>query len=173
MARARRDAAGGIHSLIELIRQHGEAINYDLRSELGLSLADVAARRLTLRELGSLLRLMPADGTAQWRYARRNPAPDRKAMDPPDDWWTAERDLLAGIRDDLAALFWTRTKDAQDGRNFPKPIPRPGVRSGAVKPDRLPPSEAMAVLARIGPSGGPGLNAGSDEHGEPDRTEGA
>lgn len=175
MARARRDAAGGITRLVELLGEHGEAINYDLRAELGLSLADVVTGRVSLRELGSLLRLMPVDGTAQWRHARRNPAPDREAVEPPDEWWTAERDLLAGIRDDLAALFWTKTKDAQDGRGFPTPIPRPGTRpkDAPEPPARLPQAQAISLLDRIGPSGRPSLDTGDDEHGEPEHTEGA
>lgn len=34
---------------------------------------------------------------------------------------------MADMVDTLRVLVWQKTKDAQDGRNFPKPIPRPGL----------------------------------------------
>lgn len=170
MARACRDAAGGIRGLIEFLTEHGEAVNFDLRAHCGISLSDVVARRVTLRELGSLLRHMPADGTAQWRHARRNPSPDVKAAEPPADWWVPERDLLAGISDGLSVLIWLHTEDARQGRNRPKPITRPGVKA-AEKPRRLPAGQAMALLARIGPASVDGPRP--EEGTETDRAESA
>ena len=38
--------------------------------------------------------------------------------------------LAASIADSLAWLVWSKTKDAQNNRNRPKPIPRPGVDDG-------------------------------------------
>jgi hypothetical protein len=174
VAGARGDGAGGIRGLVGLIEEHGEAIDFDLRQFCHVRLGDVVAGRVTLREFGSLLRHMPADGTAQWRHARRNPAPGRKGVEPPDDWWTPERDLLAGIADGISVLIWLQTKDAREGRNHPKPIPRPGVRKDA-PPKRLDPEAAMARLAAIGPSGGGRVRDGregeADHHGEPDEAQ--
>lgn len=51
--------------------------------------------------------------------------------------------LMADMVDTLRVLVWQKTKDAQDGRNFPARIPRPGVaeplaRKGSqVKPQPL------------------------------------
>jgi hypothetical protein len=171
VALARRGGPGGIRSLVELIEQHGEAIDADLQHHYRLSVADVITGRVTWRRFRGLLAGLPAEGTAQWRHARRNPAPDRKPVDPPDDWWTAERDLLASIIERLDVMLWRQTEDGHRGRNAPKPIPRPGVKA-ARKVTRLPAAEAAARLSRIGPlSGGPGLDAGADEHGEPDDAE--
>jgi hypothetical protein len=134
--RARRAGRGGISGLVELIRQHGEAIEFDL-APLGFGLADLVSGRLTFRRFRDLMASMPSDGTAMWRKGRRQkPTKGTKALPPPDDWWTAERDLLAGIIDHLAVLAWQRTEDGSKGRNLPKPIPRPGV-NGARKPPRV------------------------------------
>lgn len=150
MARARGGQAGGITGLVALIERDGEALDAALQAEYGLGLEDVAAGRVTFRRLGGLVRGLPSDGTAIWRKHRLEPAPQgRKATAPPDDWWTPERDLLAGIQDALTVLAWQRTKDAERGQNFPKPIPRPGVRAEASPARRMPPKDAMALLARV------------------------
>lgn len=41
--------------------------------------------------------------------------------------WTADRMLLAEVVDNTRILVWQNTKDAQDGKNFPERIERPGV----------------------------------------------
>lgn len=57
--------------------------------------------------------------------------------------WTPQMMLLADMIDTLRILVWQNTKDAQEGRNFPKRITRPGVaepeaRKGSrVKPQPL------------------------------------
>lgn len=44
-----------------------------------------------------------------------------------DAAWGLREQLLALNADYLRILIWMKTKDAQHGRNFPKPIKRPGV----------------------------------------------
>ena len=57
--------------------------------------------------------------------------------------WTMPMMLMADMVDALRILVWQKTKDAQDGKNFPEPIPRPGIekpkaRKGSqVKPQPL------------------------------------
>lgn len=149
MARARRSGAGGITGLVALIERDGEAIDAALQSEYGLGLNDVAAGRVSFRRLRGLVRGLPADGTALWRKHRREPAKTgARATQPPDDWWTPERDLLATVADALHIIAWQKTKDAQTGRNFPKPIPRPGIANDTPRGPRLPPRDAVALLAR-------------------------
>jgi hypothetical protein len=130
MARARGTRAGGIRSLLELITQHGEALDADLQRDYHLSIADVVAGRVTLRRFASLVKGLPGDGTALWRANRRGmkPGVSLSATPPPADWWTPDRDLIASLHDRLADLLWIHTKDAADGKNRPRPIPRPGVR---------------------------------------------
>ena len=50
-----------------------------------------------------------------------------RALQP--DWqWEDQATALAALQADyLAVLAWQRTKDAQRGRNRPRPYPRPGV----------------------------------------------
>jgi hypothetical protein len=164
------DGTGKLRRLVELVRSHGEAIDADFQHHYQLSVGDVVAGRVTWRRFGVLLEGLPAEGTAQWRYARRNPAPDRKPMAPPDEWWTADRDLMASLIDEVKVLIWLQTEDARNRRNYPKPIPRPGVAVEApVK--RMPPAQAAALLAAIGPSTGVGLDAGDGEHDQADGAE--
>lgn len=157
MARTRRDGAGGIRGLVRELELNGEAIDADLQREYGLSVADVVAGRVSLRRLRGLLRGMPIDGTAVWREQRRSLGDKPgKATPPPPEWWSAERDLLVSINDGLRVLAWQRTKDAAEGRGFPKPTPRPG--QVAERPAALPPEEArrrLALVAGRDPSASP------------------
>lgn len=41
--------------------------------------------------------------------------------------WGLSEQLLAMVVDELRVLAWQNTKDATKGRNYPKPLPRPGV----------------------------------------------
>lgn len=45
-----------------------------------------------------------------------------------DAEWTEQTRILAHIEYSLRLLLWSRTKDAQTGRNKPKPLPSPGER---------------------------------------------
>jgi hypothetical protein len=45
----------------------------------------------------------------------------------PESRWGLQEQLLAAAVDALMILAWQNTKDAQDGRNMPEPVPRPGV----------------------------------------------
>lgn len=88
-----------------------------------------------------------------WREARRNPKPGGRPADPPADWWTPERDLQATIIDLLRILIWQPSSDGHKGINPPKPLRRPGVTEGrSMGKTSLPPEEARAILARIGPA---------------------
>lgn len=134
MARACRSGAGGIRGLIAELNTHGEAIDADLQREYGLSVADVVTGRVSLRRLGGLLRGLPVDGTAMWRAARRErPSGAVRVVDPPAEWWSAERDLLAAILDRLSILVWQPTEDGRHGRNPPQPTRRPAVDARAPK----------------------------------------
>lgn len=152
MAGTRGARAGGISGLLALINQHGEALDADLQREYRLSIGDVASGRVTLRRFGALVKGLPGDGTAYWRANRRAMKPGKSlaAAPPPADWWTPERDLLASLHDRLADLLWIQTKDAQTGKNRPRPIPRPGVRLDELE-SRVPaqsPEQLRAALRR-------------------------
>lgn len=142
------DGAGGIAGLVSLIERDGEAIDYDLQS-LGLSIADLFTGRLTLRRLRDLLAGMPIDGTAVWRKHRRaTPSGERVAVEPPDDFWTPDRDLIAGLTDAVVRLTWAMA--GRKGSAPPAPIPRPGVH----RPTRYgTPMSAPDLLAFLYPGG--------------------
>ncbi|WP_198654481.1 DUF5361 domain-containing protein [Nocardia aurea] len=50
-------------------------------------------------------------------------------MDPDNSRWQLSHHLLADITESLRWLVWSKTPDAQQGRNRPQPITRPGVKS--------------------------------------------
>jgi hypothetical protein len=69
------------------------------------------------------------------------------------DGRTALEHLLFLTVDDLRVANWQRTKDAQRGRNRPKPISplakKPGVHTG--RTDKTP-GEVQRMLVRYGPA---------------------
>lgn len=50
-----------------------------------------------------------------------------------DSAWDLNNQLSALIADYLRILVWFKTKDGQKGRNFPKPIDRPGIEDDSKK----------------------------------------
>lgn len=50
-----------------------------------------------------------------------------------DSAWDLNNQLSALIADYLRILVWFKTKDGQKGRNFPKPIERPGIEDDSKK----------------------------------------
>jgi len=124
---------------------------------------------MTFRQLDVLVKGLPGDGTAMWRAARRNLPKNVKASPPPDDFWTPDRDLLATVADELAVLIWQKTKDAQQGRNAPTPIQRPGVKA-AGEASYGTPMSVEDLEARLRPRGS---GEPVDPHGEPDAPEDA
>lgn len=51
-----------------------------------------------------------------------------RKLDPDAEWGT-EAHMLARIEHIGRAILWSKTKDAEKGRNFPKPMPTPGQRA--------------------------------------------
>lgn len=141
-----------------------------MQHEYGIGVSGLVSGDLTFRRLRGLVAGLPTDGTALWRKARQNPAPGRKAVAPPDSWWSPERDLLAGLTDAVNVLVWLHTDDARKGRghNRPKPISRPGIAGEGKRFGKtsLPRAEVERILRSVGPPrlGGPGLDPGDEEH---------
>lgn len=85
MAGAVDSHVGGIRSLLIELREHGEAINFDLISR-GWTRGDIG-RGLTWRDLHNFLRWIPPVAESAYYRARK-----------PNSWWvTPELQLLAGI----------------------------------------------------------------------------
>lgn len=57
----------------------------------------------------------------------QSPELNRALLGPEKQRWGLAEQLLAVNADALNWLVWSKTKDAEKGRNKPKPIPRPGV----------------------------------------------
>jgi hypothetical protein len=102
---------GGIRSLLGLIRQHREAIEYDLIG-LGLRLDDRGTRGLSWRDLLVIIRRSPRTSALS------------RAQFPEDSEWGLPEQLLAAIFDALQAGNWQRGNG--QGRK-PEQLPRPGV----------------------------------------------
>lgn len=129
MAEGQRRDAGGIRSLRELIDSHKEAVEYDLLTH-GLRLDDLGTERLSWRDLLVIVRQSPPGS-----------ALDRAQHPDSADWGMSEL-LLAAAVDALNVANWQRAGGTQ--RDYPKPIPRPGVKSddtqigkGAVPMDEM------------------------------------
>lgn len=111
MERELGDVAGGTLTVAEVMREHGEALEYDL-IVLGLRLRDLGTPSLNWRDLWVICR---NSGRTTRLYAALNPEDD-------PTWSTAEY-LLAQVVDNTA---W-RTYQAAEGKGpKPKPVPRPG-----------------------------------------------
>jgi hypothetical protein len=103
---------GGIRGLLELIRQHREALEYDLIA-LGLRLDWLGTRRLTWRDLWVVVSQSPKGSAVHRAQA-------------PGEWeWDLQADLTAGVFDALQIANWQRGRARRS--EFPKPLPRPGV----------------------------------------------
>jgi hypothetical protein len=130
--------AGGIGGLIALLRDHGAAIEADLKRFYGATLSDLTRGRLTWRQLSVYLRGLPKESAT----AREIGGPDL-------EWGLAEH-LLAATFDALQVANWQR---AARKSKAPKPTPRPGVRDDAQKVGKTnrSPEEVMAYLAQFAP----------------------
>ncbi len=129
---------GGIRSLLTLVDEHQEAIEYDLIA-LGLRLRDLGSAGFTLRDLWVIVQQSPASSA----LARSSDV---------DAGWTLEAMLLAEVAD-VARDDWWATHNGRE-QDRPKPIERPGRRpdttvygSGA-----LPIEEMASWLGWDGPS---------------------
>lgn len=107
---------GGIAGLCELIRNHAEAVEFDL-IRYGLRLRDLGSPHFTWRDFLVIVRRMP--------YADSALAAE---MNPADSPWTLAEHLLAELVDVQRLALWAKTKDGSKNRNRPKPIERPGNR---------------------------------------------
>lgn len=142
------DGAGGISGLVELIQEHGEALDADLQHYYRLSLSDWAAGRVTTRRLGVLLAGLPAEGTALHRKMLRQPGPKKKS-EPPEDWWTPERSFQAMLINLFRGYIWARSDPDRRGP-APEPIGPPSWRNDG---DVVVPNEvALNLLRSVAPS---------------------
>jgi hypothetical protein len=126
--------AGGIGGLVAFLRDHGCAVEADLKRFYDVRLSDLTVGRLTWRRLSVYLEGLPKDSAT----AREIGGPDL-------EWGLAEH-LLAYIGDGIQIANWQRA--ARKNSKPPKPIPRPGVRAQGKRLGRthLSPAEARARL---------------------------
>lgn len=124
-----RGRRGGIRSLLTLLRQHREAVEYDLIA-LGLRLDDLGSRALTWRDLWVIIRRSPPESAV---FRAQNP----------DSWaWGLPEQLLAAANDSLRVANWQRAGGKRS--EYPWPIPRPGVQPQQTSRGREPlPMDAM------------------------------
>lgn len=123
--------AGGILGLLGLIKEHGEAVEYECIRH-GHRLRDYPSPRHTWRDLWVIVRMAPAD------------SPLARHLHPVETAWTATDYLLALVVDALNAANWQRGGKGQR----PKPLPRPGDTSTQRIGKAVPLDELKAKLAR-------------------------
>lgn len=100
---------GGILGLCRLLREHGEAVEYDLLV-LGLRRVDLGTRRLSWRDLWVIVRQSPRTSALA------------RAIHGVAVTWSQDTYLLADLFDAIQAGNWQRGR-GKGGR--PKPFPRP------------------------------------------------
>ena len=105
---------GGITGLVQLLEEHGPAIEYDL-IKLGLRLRLLGSEALSWRDLLVIV-----------QHSERGSAL-QTSLRPDDAQWGMSEHLLAVVADAVIAGNWMQSRDGQKNRNRPKPIPRPGV----------------------------------------------
>lgn len=71
---------------------------------------------MTWRDLKVLIRHAPADSALA------------RSLYSEEHQWQLTQYLLADMADSLRWLVWSKTAAAQDGRDRPEPIPRPGLK---------------------------------------------
>ncbi|MFE9497264.1 hypothetical protein [Streptomyces collinus] len=101
-----------ILGLLSLMDKHEEAIAYDCIT-LGLRLRNVGSEDFSWGDLLAIVRQSPRS-SALFR-----------AQHPEEAVWGHQEQLLALIADTLAAANWQRAQGKK--KDYPKPIPRPGV----------------------------------------------
>ena len=111
MAGGLRDHGGGIQGLVQLLDEHGEAIEFDLLA-VGLRLDDLGTERLTWRDLLVVVRQSPLGSALD------------RSQHGEDSQWTLANQLGAIIADRLDILIWQNGGGKGDQ---PEPILRPGV----------------------------------------------
>jgi len=124
VAEALRAGAGGISGLAHFLREHGEAIEWDIAHYWpGRSLLQLYCGEMSWRELRVFLRYLPQESATA------------RAMDP-DNAWTRDQHLAAMVADNgsfLNALTLYVNSDPKKRGKFkpPDPIERPGVKPRA------------------------------------------
>lgn len=118
MAGAVREVVGGIRSLLVELREHGEAINYDLMQR-GWTRRDIG-RTLTWTDFHNFLRWIPPTGESAYYRSKK-----------PNSWWvTPELQILAGILYAVEAANWQRGGCQGSG---PKPVKFPEDKEVLIK----------------------------------------
>lgn len=133
MGRSFRGGHGGIFGLLDLPREHWEAIEADLLTR-GFLLSDVP-HRLSWRALKAFA-----------KHADRSSALYRVTVGPGAAWDAGEY-MLAILVDLASAELYSKTRDAKSGRNRPKPLRRPG---DAPDPDETRYGDASETVEEIG-----------------------
>ncbi len=93
---------------------HRDELTADFRQYYGLDLADMG-RAYSVAHAAILAAQLPEG------------ARSLGVIDPVLSW-SVDRYLLASVEYSLRALLWSRTKDAEKGRNKPKMVPTPSQR---------------------------------------------
>ena len=110
------DQRGGIGGLVQLLNEHGGAVNYDLISKAGVTIDDIGESWFTWRDFRDFVNNLPPTGDSALYRARY----------PKSWWWHPAFDFLAAILNTLQWANWQRGGGRGDK---PKPIKRPQEQS--------------------------------------------
>lgn len=120
-------------SLLVLLNEHGEEVEYDLSVyHHGLQLSELWTGGLSWRRLGVLIKHLPIESATKTAIRNSVPVDSLRAsvsdVDTQYGAWSQTDMLLAHLIDIATWLRWTKTKAAEDQpKSPPEPYPRPGV----------------------------------------------
>ncbi len=127
------------------MREHGEAVEADLRQHYGVRLRDLylrdsdGHRRMTWRELRCYIRQLPAGSRT------------RMVTGDEDSIWGLQEHLTAVVIDELRNANWQRANEGAEKSKQsprPKPFPRPGVGEKKAADRNSPERQAARERAR-------------------------
>lgn len=133
-----------MNGLLELIEDHGEALEADLLAA-GWRLRDIPSDRFDWHDLLVFVRHISVNSRLFTKIR------------PKEAGWDLPTLLLAEAVDQLRWLHWAKTEAAANGGDPPAPIPRPGVapqekRPGSGKIKGMPMEKAKQVFDRPDPN---------------------
>lgn len=115
--------SGGILSLVEIIKNHDRALEYDLMTRTGRTLAEyIAMGAAGMVALLSFINYLPPDSALRY------------SMDPSDEfgeWYTTKKTnvILADLFDVFVAA---NTKKGRKAKEYPRPKQKKKIGSGAI-----------------------------------------
>lgn len=133
-----RHHAGGILGLLELHKEHGEAIEHDLLLA-GYKWRWAGTGRLSWRDVWVIVR------------AAQPGSAIHRALSPDGKGWSENTAVLADLIDEIRALkYYVQAQVSRKRPKKPKPYPRPGVKPAHTETFGYAPMPIPELILKLG-----------------------